>query len=331
MKDEKVDSLCRRDFLTATGAAFAGLAFGTSKIVRADQVKPAPEKSKVKRVLRFAHMTDIHLQPEKGADKGLTTCLHHAQNLKDPPKMIITGGDTIMDSLATDDARTTLQWNLFHKIMKNECSIPVKSCIGNHDVWGWDREKSKTTGSEALWGKKRAVKELNIPDRYYSFDHAGWHFIFLDSTYADEKTIYIAKLDTEQFEWLKSDLKKTPSQVPVLIVTHEPILSVASFFCSDCEETGNWLVPAAWMHIDARSIKDLLKEHTNVKLCISGHMHLVDQVNYLDTNYVCGGAVCGKWWDGNHQECDEGYGIFDLYDDGGFDYQYVSFGWKPIK
>lgn len=77
--------------------------------------------------------------------------------------------------------------------MKNECSVPVKSCIGNHDVWGWHKENSKKTGDEPLWGKKPAAAELGLPDRYYSFDRAGWHFIILDSTFPDEEHLYIAK------------------------------------------------------------------------------------------------------------------------------------------
>lgn len=327
MKDKKSDYLCRREFLTA--ATLAGLAFGTSNIVSAKDVKPAPQKAGAKRVLRFAHLTDIHLQPEKGAPEGFTACLRHAQGLDDPPQMIIAGGDMIMDSFEADETRTALQWKLFHKIIKDQCSLPVKSCIGNHDIWGWNKQKSRTTGNEYLWGKKRAVHELNIPNRFYSFDHAGWHFIILDSTQTDGKDGYIAKLDDEQYEWLRKDMKRVSSKTPVLVVSHEPILSAATFFASKVDDNG-WAIPMGWMHLDTRKIKDLFKEHTNVKLCISGHLHLNDHVKYVDVDYICDGAVSGSWWDGNNQECDEGYGIFDLYDDGTFAHQYVSYDWKPV-
>lgn len=152
----------------------------------------------------------------------------------------------------------------------------------------------------------------------------------LDSTHTDGGNGYIAKLDEEQFEWLSSELADTPVHVPVLIVTHEPILSAASFFDGKNEEGGHWNVPAAWMHIDARRLKDLFRKHTNVRLCLSGHLHLVDRVDYCGVTYICDGAVCGAWWKGDNQECDEGYGIIDLYDDGSFAHQYVAFGWKPI-
>ncbi len=318
----------RRRFLGVAGSTLAGLGLGTS-IVRADEVRPAPDKT-ARRVLRFAHMTDLHVQPERWADKGLAACLRHAQDLKDPPTLIITGGDTVMDSFGQDDSRTTTQWNLFHSIMKSECSLPVKSCIGNHDTWGWNTKDSKTTGTEPLWGKKRAVHELHLPNRYYRFDQAGWHFIMLDGTHTDGKNGYIAKLDEEQYEWLSDDLAETPASTPILLVSHQPILSAAAFFDGDNETSGDWKVPADLMCIDSRRIKNLFKKYSNVKLCLSGHLHLVDRVDYCGVSYLCNGAVCGAWWKGDHQECDEGYGLIDLYDDGSFAHQYVAFNWTPM-
>lgn len=88
------------------------------------------------------HLTDIHLQPELGAAKGLALCLSHVQSPKqksDGPSMIITGGDTIMDAFEADRARTTLQWELWRKVKADSCSIEMQSVIGNHDIWGWKK------------------------------------------------------------------------------------------------------------------------------------------------------------------------------------------------
>ena len=109
--------------------------------------------------LRIAHLTDIHVEPELRAGEGMAACFHHVQQLADKPDLILTGGDSVMDSFEADDARTTLQWNLWNSVLKNECWIPVRSCIGNHDVWGWIKSKSKTTGQEPNWGKKRADRD----------------------------------------------------------------------------------------------------------------------------------------------------------------------------
>jgi 3',5'-cyclic AMP phosphodiesterase CpdA len=225
------------------------------------------------------------------------------------------------------DERTTLQWNLFKSVMKQECSLPVKSCIGNHDTWGWNKAKSKTTGDEPLWGKNRAVHELGLPNRYYSFDQAGWHFIVLDSTHTDGADGYIAKMDEKQYQWLVADLAKTP----VLLLSHQPIFSAAAFLSGNDETIGStWELRAARMHIDARRLRNLFKKHPNVKLALSGHLHLVDRVDYCGVTYLCNGAVSGAWWKGDNQECDEGYGLIDLYDDGSFANQYVAYNWTPV-
>jgi 3',5'-cyclic-AMP phosphodiesterase len=65
-----------------------------------------------------------------------------------------------------------------------------------------------------------------------------------------------------------------------------------------------------------------------VPLLLSGHIHLVDRVSYLGKTYVCDGAVCGNWWRGPCQQFAEGYGVVDLWPDGTFEHQYVTYGWK---
>jgi hypothetical protein len=85
------------------------------------------------------------------------------------------------------------------------------------------------------------------------------------------------------------------------------------------------------MHVDARKLKDMFLEHSNVKACLSGHIHLVDRVDYLGVSYYCNGAVSGAWWDGDYQECAPGYALVDLYDDGSVENVYVTYGWKAAK
>jgi 3',5'-cyclic AMP phosphodiesterase CpdA len=322
----------RREWLMAAGAA-AGLVVLPPTIVSAQQAAAASVASAAgrKRVLRLAHLTDVHVQPELGAERGMIAALHHAQSLADPPGLILFGGDCIMDSFGAVADRTELQWSMWQRVLRNECSLPIESCIGNHDIWGWDRQESATRGDEARWGKIRAMEGLQLTARYRAFDRLGWRFIVLDSTHTDGGNGYIAKLDDEQFEWLGATLAATPPNMPVLVLSHIPILSAAAYFDGDNEQTGNWVVPGSWVHIDARRIKDLFARHDNVRLALSGHLHLIDRVLYNRTTYICDGAVCGGWWKGDNQECDEGYGVVDLYADGSFEHQYVSFGWQVVE
>lgn len=314
--------LSRRELLTSGIGASAAL--GIAPILAA-----APAASAPKRVLRLAHLTDVHVQPERDAERGFAACLHHAQSLDDPPQLILTGGDSVMDVMSNDAARAAVQADVWRRALKNECSLPVKACIGNHDVWGWNKGESSTTGKEANWGKRWGEDLLGLERRYYRFDRAGWRFIILDSTFPHGAG-YTAKLDDEQFEWLASELAATPLSTPVLVLSHIPILSAAVFLDGENEKSGDWQVPGSWMHIDARRIKDLFGKHPQVKVCLSGHLHLVDQVLYNGVTYCCNGAVCAAWWKGNYHECNEGYGIVDLYDDGTFRNEYVEFGWTPV-
>jgi Icc protein len=323
MHDNRVT---RRESIIALGTSVAGLLTPPAILQTAVAGTPAAGR---KRALRVAHHTDIHVQPERRARDGMIACLHHVQQQRDKPDLIVTGGDSIMDSFAADDARTKLQWDLWTSVLKNECSTPVRSCIGNHDVWGWAKSKSKTTGDEPSWGKKRAIEMLRIEDRYYTFSQAGWRFIILDSTQLrpDGGDGYTAHLDEPQFDWLSQTLGDTPADTPVFIVSHIPILSTTPILWAKYER-GNFPVTCWLMHSDHVRLKDLFADHPNVKLCLSGHTHLVDRVDYNGVSYLCNGAVSGNWWKGRHKDCDEGYTLLDLYDDGSFDHQYVKYGWK---
>lgn len=311
-------TISRRNLLAGSAAIAATVALPSIG-------EAAPAK---KRALRIAHMTDMHVQPERQAALGFQRCIEHAQGQKDKPNLILTGGDLIMDSLGQDKDRVQKQWDIYLNVLKENADVPVEHCLGNHDVWGWSN-RSKYS-SESKFGKVWAMELLKMEKPYRSFDKAGWHFIVLDSTHPtkDNGNGYIARLDDEQFEWLKDDLAKTPAKTPIFVISHIPIISVCSMFDGENEKTGNWVIPGSWLHIDARRIKDAFKKHPNVKICVSGHEHLLDQVVYNDVNYFCNGAVSGGWWGGDYHECTYGYALIDLYDDGTFENRYVKYGWE---
>jgi 3',5'-cyclic AMP phosphodiesterase CpdA len=297
----------------------------------ASTTRAADVKSTSQRALRVAHLTDVHVQPERRAGEGLAACLHHVQRLDDQPELILTGGDHIMDSFGADAARTTLQWNLWNSIRQADCSIPIHSCIGNHDIWGWDKSGSKTTGSEANWGKRRATDMLQLDERYYTFSQAGWQFIVLDSVHEPPagQGGYMGQLDEAQFDWLERTLRDVPASTPILVLSHIPILSASAVLWSAKKDT-NFEIGRGLMHTDCLRIKDLFAKHPNVKLCLSGHLHLCDRVDYNGVSYLCNGAVSGNWWGGRHKDCDEGYAVLNLYDDGTFENEYVKYGWKAV-
>lgn len=280
------------------------------------------ENDAVQPAFRVAHITDIHLRHDKGAPEGLRDCLHHLQSLNPRPAVIFNGGDTINDALMNTKANVKSQWELWDSIISNECCLNIEHCVGNHDVWGLPTEKS-----DPLYGKRFAMERMHLDTTYRSFDIGGWHFIVLDSTHEKSNGIwYTAKLGDAQMQWLRDDLQAVPSNMPVMIVSHIPILSSTVFFDDTSIKHGAFHVPGSLMHCDVREILDILDGHPNVKLCLSGHIHLQDAVVYNGIHFYCNGAVCGDWWNAPvYRQTPAGYAIVDLYADGSFRNTYVTY------
>ncbi len=173
-----------------------------------------------------------------------------------------------------------------------------------------------------------ALQALGLDDRYYSFDRAGWHFVVLDSTHPREiesAMPYTGRLDEEQLAWLTADLAATPVATPVCIASHIPILCACEFFDGDLATTGNWVVPGAWMHIDAGRLRELFLAHPNVRACLSGHAHQHDRVDYLGVRYSCDGAVSGNWWHGSYLNCPPSYVMVDFFADGSIETEFIAY------
>ncbi len=269
-----------------------------------------------KRPIRFAHLTDMHVKPGLIPEAGTAKALQHVQKLSPKVDFIINGGDGIMDALDADKQQTQIQFDLFKNILKKENSLPVYHTIGNHDVWGWFVKENRPV-NERQYGKVWAVETLEMKNRYYSFSNRNWHFIVLDSTHQNPAGGYIGKLDAEQLDWLRQELKQVAADKFICIVSHIPILSIcAGLFFDKTETNGDLLIKRNLMHTDFLLLKKIFSQYANIKLCISGHIHLQDEVNYLGVKYWCNGAVSGNWWKGSFQEFAPAYAVIELFDDG---------------
>lgn len=303
----------RRDIVRQMGAGL--MALSGHHLCAAQVVKPK------QRVLRVAHLTDVHMQPLVGAAKGFEKCLHHVQGLADKPDLIINGGDAIMEAHGRGKDSVSRQWGLYQDVLKSENALPLLSCVGNHDIWC--RQETKICFEE---GRQWAMDELAMSKRYYSLDQNGWHIVILDSVQPKaDGSWYTAYLDDEQFHWLETDLKDTAAETPILIVSHVPILAACVFFDGQRFFDEHWSVPARWMHSDTVRITDLFHRHPNVKAALSGHIHLTDRVDYNGVSYFCNGAVSGSWWFGKYHHTTAGYALVDLFDDGSVVNTYVNY------
>jgi 3',5'-cyclic-AMP phosphodiesterase len=279
-----------------------------------------PEKKK--KYFTAAFISDIHVKPLEAAEAGMKKALQNINTLEKKPDFIINGGDSIMDALAATKERTKIQWDLFNSIMKAENKILVKDCIGNHDIWAWQLKEDVKT--DPLYGKAWWMQQTGNSKTYHSFDYNNWHFIFLDSV-QENNGGYIALLDNDQFAWLENDLSNNKEKF-ICIVSHIPIVSFCSaMFFKDMLPNGDWKLSRALLHTDARKIKDLFKKYPNIKTCLSGHIHLQDDVNYLGIKYYCNGAISGNWWSGAFQDFPPAYALFDFYNDGTVERKMVEY------
>lgn len=274
------------------------------------------------RPIRIAHITDTHIQPHIGAAKGFEKCLHHIQSLDHVPDMLINGGDAIMGLHGASENSIDRQWDLFGKVLKSENGLPIHHCVGNHDIFRKDNNKDNFES-----GKQEAMNQLEIDKSYYEINKENWKILVLDSIQSKtEGKGYQGKIDEKQFNWLKSRLDQSQvEQKFVMIVSHIPILSACVFLDGKNFKNGEWRVPETWMHGDAEELIELFDNYPNIKLAISGHIHLNDRIDYNSVTYFCNGAVSGNWWMGNYKKTAPGYALIDLFSDGTFSNQYLKY------
>lgn len=314
--------LSRRDFLGgAAGLALASLTGCSDKgILR-------PRSKATGQPFRFVHLTDIHVEPELAAAEGFAKALRAVEALRPRPDFILTGGDLVFDVCEADATRADALFKLFNRVVADHTSIPLHHTCGNHDVFGWSTKTSVTPSSPG-YGKAMVRDALKLADTHYSFDHKGWRFFVLDNIlHTEDPRGYEGGLDPAQLEWLTAELRRTPADMPIVTCEHIPLVSASPFAFENYRQPEGWMLPNALVCKDAVERIQLYATR-RVRLALSGHLHQLDRVEMRGTTYLCGGAVCGGWWRGDHRGLQEGFGIVDLRPDGTFDYAYHDYGWE---
>lgn len=305
--------------LTAGAAALAGAA----SLPAAAQDRGA--------ALRIAHLTDPHVDQNPVAVYGFSAALQSMLSQRPAPAFIVGGGDHVLDALAGDYFGSMAQWDLYFKILADHTRLKMYPLIGNHDIFGWG--DPRVSDEMMGYGKKMAMDRLGLKRSYYSFDVGGWHFVCLDNIIRRGPGYYSA-LDPEQLQWLQSDLHDRPaaigvdsSETPICVFSHVPLLSACALLEPDAVSDTGFFVSDTSVQHDPRDLLALLLRH-NVKLCVSGHLHMVEKIAYRGIQFICNGAVCGDWWHGPRLGHPPGYGILDLWPNGTFNHQYVPYAWE---
>lgn len=264
----------------------------------------------------FVFMTDIHVQPEKDAIQGYKQAIDTIERLN--PDFVITGGDLVMDVLGTGYERADSLYNLYQNITA-ELTMPVYNTMGNHEVFGW-YEKSGVDPSHAEYGKKMFEKRLG--ERYYSFDHKGWHFLILDSVEENEEGGYKGYISEEQIEWIKEDLSAIDKNTPVCVSVHIPVFTMGTQYLYGALEANR----KGTVINNTREFLDLFTGY-NLKLVLQGHIHILEDIFINNVHFVTGGAVSGAWWSGDNYGTEEGFLFLKIKGDD-FNWEYIDFGWK---
>lgn len=310
----------RRRFLQTTSSTLAILAGGAR--LSAEETAVGANATAQPESFRFAHLTDIHVAPERQAEQGLVQCLQSVLALNPRPDFILTGGDLVMDVFEQEEDRARQLFTLLRKVFDDHAGIPVHHCIGNHDVFGWGT--ASVQEGQAGYGKQMICESLELPNRYYRFDHKGWRFFVLDDIQPAPEKAYQAYIDEEQIAWLEAELKAKPKEMPAVAVCHIPLLSVTVL--GDAEDNV-YRIPTSSMCRDMPRLVQLFAEN-NVRLSLSGHLHQLDRIAFRGVEFICDGAVSGGWWKGPHKGFEEGYGVIDLGVNGSVQHQYLDYGWE---
>ncbi len=195
----------------------------------------------------FVQISDTHIGFNKDANPDvngtLTQTIDLVNGLPEQPALIIHTGDI---THLSKPAEFDLAQQLFSTLRTTE----MHTVPGEHDT-------TDATVSEYFnrFGKASDNKG------YYSFDHAGVHFIGLINV-LQFKPGGLGTLGAEQLAWVNADLKGRSSSTPLVIFAHMPLWTVYE--------------PWGWGTGDADQLMEPLRRFGSVTV-LNGHIHQIVQ------------------------------------------------------
>ena len=259
----------------------------------------------------------MHVDGELGAADGFAKAVRNAFDRPQPPEVLVTGGDLVMDILETSADQADALYALFEKQIAG-VKVPIHHTMGNHDMLGV-YEKSGLQPDHPKYGKKYFVERFKQDHAYHSFDHEGWHFVILDSLGIEERG-YIGWVDDEQLAWLEDDL--AASAKPTVVFTHVPLWSNYIEINRGIADP----IPRGVAIVNAHKVAPILQKN-KVKLVLAGHLHINETFTYKGIEYSTVGAVSGNWWKGARDGFEEGYARLEFRGDQ-VSWEYVDYGWE---
>src|SRR3569833_262306 len=195
----------------------------------------------------FVQISDTHIGFNKEANPDVNSTLSKTIDLvnamPEQPGMIIHTGD--ITHLSKPSEFDTAQ-----QMMSQLRTTELHTVPGEHD----------TTAPTVTEFFKRFGKASDNKG-YYSFDHAGVHFIALINV-LQFKAGGLGTLGSDQLDWVKKDLKKRSSSTPIVVLAHMPLWPIYE--------------PWGWGTGDADVLFNELRRFGSVTV-LNGHIHQIVQ------------------------------------------------------
>ena len=195
----------------------------------------------------FVQISDTHIGFNKEANPDvngtLTQTIELVNGMPRKPALIIHTGDITHLSRAAE-------FDLAQQMMSTLKTTELHTVPGEHDT-------SDATVTEYFnrFGKASANKG------YYSFDHAGVHFIALINV-LQFKPGGLGTLGAEQLAWVAADLKGRSASTPIVVFAHMPLWTIHE--------------PWGWGTGDADQLMSELRRFGSVTV-LNGHIHQIVQ------------------------------------------------------
>ncbi len=195
----------------------------------------------------FVQISDTHIGFNKEANPDvagtLTQTIDIVNGMRDQPALIIHTGDI---THLSKPAEFDLAQQLFTRLRATE----MHTVPGEHDT-----TDATVTEYFNRFGKASDNKG------YYSFDHAGVHFIGLINV-LQFKAGGLGTLGDEQLTWVAADLKGRSSSTPIVVFAHMPLWTIYE--------------PWGWGTGDADQLMSQLRRFGSVTV-LNGHIHQIVQ------------------------------------------------------
>src|SRR6185503_20129209 len=195
----------------------------------------------------FVQISDSHVGFSKDANPDVIATLNRGIDmvnaLPHQPNLILHTGDITHLSRASE-------FDTAQQLLSRLRATELHTVPGEHDT--------TDPGAATYFGR---FGKASHNKGYYSFDHAGVHFMALVNV-MEFKNGGLGTLGEQQLAWAMKDLKHRPASTPIVVFAHMPLWSVYE--------------PWGWGTGDAAPLLAQLKRFGSVTV-LNGHIHQIVQ------------------------------------------------------